>query len=474
MAQDPTDTVLGFLSSDESFIQPTSGTWNLDTCEQSNHDEISSLPHHEPALSPSAFSYQDTLRNVIHSRKLEGLLDDELETTIEKAWSSWSTPEGRRSAGVQRAVLLDYTGAKSALHALCNSPFRGARCINHATLAKMAEEVLEDHNCHAKRIITVHAAIATGIILEQAENSCEERRTIALAHYRHAFAHLTAAMHLSRADVDQLLDNACARAQALAIHFRPSHSSAHNEVHDDADTDELRNIFWLLYSIEKPARMEAGYISALNDNLINAELPSNLSHPFEDSDYEFLTHIGLSQICSQMLEKLYSQTGSCASQVSLAEEIHVLLTNVANWTQEARQVRMHNPASLSCSTTWTLYLLLLNVYSRSLVLSPTSITLQSAEQAVSDMTSEILDSLIHKDPLTVHEDADFLRAALTAFCISASSFRKAPDSTAQLRQLGFALGFFARLDPDFEFPWRECGSVLRLLQKGSTAHMHTR
>ncbi|KAM3415150.1 hypothetical protein BST61_g10275 [Cercospora zeina] len=325
MVRDSGDTVLGYLSRDGSFLHPDSGAWDVETCEQS-HNEALPLPHPDFAVSSSAFSYQDILRNIIHSRKNEALVDDDLGTTIEKAWSSWCTPEDRRSTRAQRAVLSEYSAARSALHAFRDLPFRGARCINHATLAKMAEEVLVDHNSDAKRIITVHSAIATGIILGQRENGGEERRATALAHYRHAFAHvahlqgykssiiafqaivllLVAAMQLSRADVDQLLDNACARAQALAIRFQPSRSSADNGTHDDVDSDELRNTFWLLYSIEKPARMEAGFISALNDNFINAGLPSNLSGPIDDAGYKFLAHIGLAQLCSQMLDKLYN------------------------------------------------------------------------------------------------------------------------------------------------------------------------
>ncbi|EME84577.1 uncharacterized protein MYCFIDRAFT_173538 [Pseudocercospora fijiensis CIRAD86] len=306
---------------------------------------------------------------------------------------------------------------------------RGARCMNLTKLLKMTKEVFQDRNCHAEKIITVHSAIASGIILKQTNDDGQERRATALAHYRHALSYiaqlqcdkksmsafkvsfsstrllclrtdhighcalgrahrcarysrlLVAAIHLSPSDVDQLLDNASSRAQSREFHLCPSTSIGTS---NDTDQEELRNSFWLLYTIEKPTRME-------RETAI--EVPKNLIRPSDDTDREFLIHVRLAQLCSRMLGKLYSKAACNLAHDALAEEIQLVIASATEWIEDARAIQPNDKSVLSCRTTWTWYLLLLYIFNRSLALPSDSVARQTVELMVSTYTSEILETV---------------------------------------------------------------------------------
>ena len=212
---------------------------------------------------------------------------------------------------------------------------------------------------------------------------------------------------------------ACSRAQALRSHL---HGGADDALHKDEDVEELRHAFWLLYSIEKPARMQAGFVSAslhlqhlltmsrltlgkaLNDNFFTPELPCSQDHPTHDRGHEFLMHIRLAQACSQMLDKLYSRTALRAVQGATVEQVEAAIATTADWITDAGQIRSDVKDVLDCNARWTLYMIFLYIHRRSLVLPAASPTRQRVEKAVDTLTFEILESLVYADPLTAHRE----------------------------------------------------------------------
>ncbi|GIZ49953.1 hypothetical protein CKM354_001296900 [Cercospora kikuchii] len=450
---------------------------------------------------PFNFAYLDIMQSVIHSWRQEGHIDHRLSAAIGQTLAACPSLVSRTGTGPQNAPLLDRNRAKLALEAdadiyqkltdFCHDPFRGARCISRASLMKIAEEVFTNHDCIAEKVTVVHAVVATSMALTHTSDDSEERNRTALAHYRQAFAHagllqcykasalafkIVAACHWSPWDVDQLLDMACSRAQALRAHL---HGGADDGLHKDEDVEELRHAFWLLYSIEKPARMQAGFVSAsvhfqhpltmsrltlgkaLNDNFFTPELPCSQDHPTHDRGHEFLMHIRLAQACSQVLDQLYSRT----VQEATVEQVEAAIATTADWITDAGQIRSDVKDVLDCNTRWTLYTIFLYIHRRSLILPAASPARQRVEKAVSTLTFEILESLVYADPLAVHREPTFLRAALTAFCVSAWSLESIVIHTAQFRQLGFALGFFARLARDDDFALDQTATIFRLVQE---------
>ncbi|KXT16709.1 hypothetical protein AC579_5262, partial [Pseudocercospora musae] len=205
--------------------------------------------------------------------------------------------------------------------------------------------------------------------------------------------------------------------------------------------------------------MEGGDISALNDDFIGSEVPKNLICPSDDTDHEFLMHVRLAQLCSRMLGRLYSKAACNTAHDALAEEVRLMIAATIEWIEDARAMQPKEKSVPSCPTTWTWYLLLLYIFNRSLALPSDSIARQKVELAVSTHTSEILESLLYQDPQTVRRRPTFLRTATTAFCVSACLFGVYADTTSQFRQLGFALGFFARLNQNEKVSWDELSAV---------------
>ncbi|KAH8691049.1 hypothetical protein GQ44DRAFT_720117 [Phaeosphaeriaceae sp. PMI808] len=218
--------------------------------------------------------------------------------------------------------------------------------------------------------------------------------------------------------------------------------------------------------------MQAGYPSALDDNFISHDsptLPSNLKEPQNLDDDMFRMHIRLAKLCSDVLYRHYSRSLYPDRGSSCQEDIESSLSAVQAWLDEARSDRFARSPLLSMESRWCTYMLRLCIHARALSQPQATVVRLLSEEGVRADTAEILASLAASDPAEAHREPELLRAAVAAFCLAGSFVPSHSDSLTLFRHMGFALGFFARLNGDLEFAWVKCAAVLNLVQKSIAA-----
>ncbi|KAL2279288.1 hypothetical protein FJTKL_13498 [Diaporthe vaccinii] len=212
---------------------------------------------------------------------------------------------------------------QSYLKAFSGHPYMGANYTEKNTLFSIFDDVMVTKSADAASVALVDGAIATGAKLERQLGANKSRKaSIAQSYFEKALgilpklgakssitifkATLTLLAYAMRWKPDQvpgLLVDCTAHVQALRLNSRRSLSSICS---DPQDETQLKQGFWLFYTIEKQYSMRMGGFSTLPDDHIDHPLPSMT----ESSDLhgkDLVTQCLFGRLCSYIIQRLHGR-----------------------------------------------------------------------------------------------------------------------------------------------------------------------
>ncbi|KAH8691048.1 hypothetical protein GQ44DRAFT_209923 [Phaeosphaeriaceae sp. PMI808] len=146
---------------------------------------------HSNSQRPLSFSASDILKSLITTQRVDGSISEELANTLHDCLVQSEARCGRRSLAADQFPLTNVDAARTAVHAFCSRPFKGATYIDENALLQITEDVIVERSNEPSKIVLAHAAVAAGMLIERQSGSGEMPwQTMASSYYQHAMNHL--------------------------------------------------------------------------------------------------------------------------------------------------------------------------------------------------------------------------------------------------------------------------------------------